>query len=134
MPEKTIAVLRTFLCRYRNWRGLSQEEVANRAGLAVPTYRRLESFSIGEQAPAPTLRTVVQVLRAVGAEEDFLAALDRALTCALFEDEPRRGVCAPGGGRESGLALRKSSDGGDRIGCAELQADEVAAREERYGE
>lgn len=86
LPEKTMAVLRSFLSEYRASKGFSQEQVAHRAGLSLPTYRRLEAFRSPEGPTAgslPTLRTVVQVLRALDAEEDFLAALDVALTDTL---------------------------------------------------
>lgn len=80
-------VLRTFLYTYRNEHGLSQEDVAHRAGLSLPTYRRLEAFPRRDEptpaGPAPNLRTVVQVLRAIGAEAEFLAALEAALSEAL---------------------------------------------------
>lgn len=84
-------VLRTFLCTYRNEHALSQEEVAHRAGVSLPTYRRLEAFPArGEIVPmtAPTLRTVVQVLRAIEAEAEFLVALEAALSDALRKTTP----------------------------------------------
>jgi transcriptional regulator with XRE-family HTH domain len=91
-----MVVLRTFLCGYRNAHALSQEEVAHRAGVALPTYRRLEAFPIrNETAPrvaAPTLRTVVQVLRAIDVEDEFLTALDESLSRVL--KNARRSGCA----------------------------------------
>lgn len=81
-----MTLLRTYLCRYRKTHALSQEQMAHRAGLSVPTYRRLEAFPRPDAptpvASSPTLRTFAHVLRAIGAEAEFLAALDVALSDA----------------------------------------------------
>jgi transcriptional regulator with XRE-family HTH domain len=78
--ERVLAFLSLRLSRLRVAQSLSQEEVANRAGIAVSTYRRLEALPTGTRtSPAPSLDTVWAVFQALETDEAVLAAVRMAL-------------------------------------------------------
>jgi transcriptional regulator with XRE-family HTH domain len=87
--------------RLRLDRGLDQLELARRADLSPSTVQSLEA------GRGSTLRTLVRVLRALGAD-DALGTLAPASAVSPLDvlrssaDEPRRRVYRPRGGRPSG--------------------------------
>nr|WP_254280996.1 helix-turn-helix transcriptional regulator [Frigoribacterium sp. VKM Ac-2836] len=87
--------------RLRLDRGLDQLELARRADLSPSTVQSLEA------GRGSTLRTLVRVLRALGAD-DALGNIAPASAVSPLDvlrssaDEPRRRVYRPRGGRSSG--------------------------------
>jgi len=80
MPREVMLELSRYLSALRRVKGLSQEEVAHLAGIAVPTYQRLESFSrAGSGASNPQIGTIMQALRAHGADQKVVSAIHQTL-------------------------------------------------------
>lgn len=58
--------LATRLAEVRHWRGVTQEELADRVGMSHNTYRRLER----DELPNPPLRSLVNCAKALGVPLD----------------------------------------------------------------
>lgn len=81
MPREVMLELSRYLSALRRVKGLSQEEAAHRAGVAVPTYQRLESFSrAGSGASNPQIGTVMRALRAHGVDGKVVTAISQTLS------------------------------------------------------
>lgn len=84
MPRNAMRVFSRQLSALRIAEGLSQEEIAHRAGIAVPTYRRLETFPRDGVSPSnPCLGTIMRALRACGLEDEVVTALAEILSSHL---------------------------------------------------
>lgn len=84
MPTEMMHMLCIRLSTLRRALGLSQEAVALRAEISVPTYRRLEQFSHPSRAiSTPSVATLVRVLRALDVDQVAFAALERSLAEAV---------------------------------------------------
>jgi len=84
MPQDLMLVLSRQLSALRLAQHLSQEEVAHRAGISVPTYRRLEQFSHGnETGPNPHIGTVMRALRVLRADDVVVRAVEDALAARV---------------------------------------------------
>lgn len=84
MPREVMLELSRYLSALRRAKGLSQEEVAYRAGMAVPTYQRLESSArAGSGASNPRIGTVMRALRVLDADGHLVNAISETLSCYL---------------------------------------------------
>lgn len=69
--RRALRTLAQDLAAWRKLRGLTQQQLADRAGIGVRTLRRLEEGEGGVST-----ETLLRVLRALGTLEPLLAALD----------------------------------------------------------
>ncbi len=70
-----VEIVSTWLYQTRISRGLSQEELALRAGIAVPTYGRLERASLSRASGGVQLDTFLRLLAALEPNQHELLAL-----------------------------------------------------------
>jgi transcriptional regulator with XRE-family HTH domain len=80
VPAPTpVEVVSTWLYRIRIARGISQEALALRAGIAVPTYGRLERAGLSRGANGVMLDTFLRLIAVLEPDDGELAALLNSL-------------------------------------------------------
>lgn len=84
VPAPTpVEVVSTWLYRIRIARGISQEALALRAGIAVPTYGRLERAGLSRGANGVMLDTFLRLIAVLEPDDGELAALLNSLSNIL---------------------------------------------------
>lgn len=94
-PSRTVRAARDIGAHLRVWRkllGLTAEDVAERAGVARSTYRRLESGELGVSMETylNVLRVFGQLDQAVGAIDPYETDLGRARADQQLPERVRR--------------------------------------------